>query len=1327
MDLGLIAGVVGAVATVAAAILAYMQLRTGKPAPEPWPEVKPPNDTSVRAVTPGTDEHNSDPPKPTPSAADFGRPVKVRMEQLPPHVFGRKALLRRLKRHHSKGGLVVLTGSGGMGKSTVARQLVRQMPVPAPGEDEALVWEVSAADLPSLIGGLITIAADLGASESDLQAISIPTPFGPDRFWNLLEQRPEGWLLIIDNADQLELLAAPAAPGSKNVPRLHDGTGWVRATRRGLLLVTSRQREIRRPESLRSKSNRNVIWPDDAIFYEVGPLEDDEAADVLLDWAPMAGDRKQAEKLGHRLGGLPLALRLAGQYLSYVSNSSFTAYLEALSDPEMIERIDLAAPPGAEREMVMFTWELSLNALADDGIPQARAMLRLVSCYASAAPIPLGLFTSELFTPLLRSFSNPPSSLVEASIRIDQGLQGLYRLGLIDPATLPGDEARGTSGRPEDTRLMLDNKNALVVHPVIADTNRAYLLKSPSVQDSLLIYRTAVNLLANVIDGIEDDRPTDWPNFRLFTPHLQALLELQALLTNSAGKLNDDTLDILIRVAGHTAMAYGQMRSPEFGLELVRLALSHTLQPAEDPTAAILIARQQLAHLLGQVRRPGEAATIYSDVLKVQRRFWPDDDPAVMATRRNLAGAMGTQGRSDEAQAALEDLLADEQRVFGEDDPNTLITRLQLAILMCARDRDWQQAEGTLRNLLADMQRVLVPDDRSILVTRYNLAQVILLKGRRTDAESLLGDLLADERRVLGEDHFLTVTTSNFSNEAFITTSLISTPKLREDHAVRLFKKAVTLAKEGHRDRAIEAYQQVIDRYGDDPDPALRKIVATALFNKGLTLAREELFEEASEAIERAIPLYEEMAAADPADAEGLDSARQLLAEVSRIAAQALLDQAVTLGQHQPDQAIEAYQQVIDRYGDDPDPAMRQIVATALLNKAVMVGQQGRRDEALETSQQLIDQFGGNPDSALHELVAKALLYQGVTLADLQRPTEALASLKRAILLYEEMAAADPADAEGLDSARQLLAEVSRIAAQALLDQAVTLGQHQPDQAIEAYQQVIDRYGDDPDPAMRKIVATALFNKAVTLAREELFEEASEAIERAIPLYEEMAAADPADAEDLDSARQLLAEVSRIAAQALLDQAVTLGQHQPDQAIEAYQQVIDRYGDDPDPAMRQIVATAQFKKSVTLGKQGQQDQAIEAYQQVIDRYGDDPDPALRKIVAAALLNKAVMVGQQGRRDEALETSQQLIGRYGDDPDPALRRIVAKAMLNKGLTLAREELFEEASEAIERAIPLYEELAAADPADAEGLDSARQLLADVRRLAPGPSSDPGPAS
>ena len=392
-------------------------------------------------------------------------------------------------------------------------------------------------------------------------------------------------------------------PGGKSDPRLHDNTGWVRATKRGLVLVTSRRRESRRTESLRSKNQQHVIWPEEAILYEVGPLSDSEAAAVLLDWAPTAGNRDEAKRLGHRLGGLPLALRLAGEYLTsgYVRTPTFAAYLTALDeDPRMIRLLDpdLDDPDRAEREMVMFTWELSLNALADYGLPQARAVLRLLSCYAPAVPVPLSLLTSGL-NPLLRTAGEPAMSSQAGSVKIDQVLRGLDHLGLIDAARLPESETGAAAAQAGRRRTMRNGQDALVIHPVIADTNRVYLLEpTPADPEPLLVRGTAVRLLADALDRLASDRPGDWPTFRVLTPHLQALL------ANSASRLDDESLDDLIRAAGHTGVAYGQMRSPSFGLELARSALSHASHRTADPTPAVLTALQQQAHLLTHVGRP---------------------------------------------------------------------------------------------------------------------------------------------------------------------------------------------------------------------------------------------------------------------------------------------------------------------------------------------------------------------------------------------------------------------------------------------------------------------------------------------------------------------------------------------------------------------------------------------------------------------------------------------------------------------------------------------------------------------------------------------------
>lgn len=101
-----------------------------------------------------------------------------------------------------------------------------------------------------------------------------------DRIWALLEQCPPGWLLVLDNADD------PAILGPS------DGTGWIRRTDRGLVLVTTR-------------NGNDASWPGGIAVTWLGALSVEAATDVLIRLAPSAGDRRSAADLAIRLGCLP--------------------------------------------------------------------------------------------------------------------------------------------------------------------------------------------------------------------------------------------------------------------------------------------------------------------------------------------------------------------------------------------------------------------------------------------------------------------------------------------------------------------------------------------------------------------------------------------------------------------------------------------------------------------------------------------------------------------------------------------------------------------------------------------------------------------------------------------------------------------------------------------------------------------------------------------------------------------------------------------------------------------------------------------------------------
>jgi len=152
-----------------------------------------------------------------------------------------------------------------------------------------------------------------------------------------------------------------------------------------------------------------------------------------------------------------------------------------------------------------------------------------------------------------------------------------------------------------------------------------------------------------------------------------------------------------------------------------------------------------------------------------------------------------------------------------------------------------------------------------------------------------------------------------------------------------------------------------------------------------------------------------------------------------------------------------------------------------------------------------------------------------------------------------------------------------------------------------------------------------------------------------------------------------VAETPLDEARALLGKGVTLGQlGRTDEEIEAYEDVLARFGDATAPALQESVAKALFNKGITLGQLGRTDAAIAVYDDVLARFGDATEPALQESVAKALFNKGVTLGQLGRTDAAIAAYGDVLARFGDATGPALQAQVAMALVNKGVALGQLE-------------------------------------------------------
>jgi hypothetical protein len=284
-----------------------------------------------------------------------------------------------------------------------------------------------------------------------------------------------------------------------------------------------------------------------------------------------------------------------------------------------------------------------------------------------------------------------------------------------------------------------------------------------------------------------------------------------------------------------------------------------------------------------------------------------------------------------------------------------------------------------------------------------------------------------------------------------------------------LWVRSARYWENGDNKRAVADLNQLIELFGDLPQPEVREGVAEAIARKDTILKRELEDQQELTAIEKNLSAQPDSSCATARVRSGEALARKV----------ALL---VQLGRN--DEAIVVADGLAARFEDETDPDALADLGHRLLDAADRLATAHHAEYGLELSESVARRMIDTTDPARRRLGASAQIAVSMLLERLGRPDEAIIA-REAILPFGE-AALPALDQLALEALQVRAGPTGRVTLASLaLMRAVVLAQlERMDEAVEATNDIINKFGQEPDEQIRRIVNAAYEVRASAAAEQ---------------------------------------------------------------------------------------------------------------------------------------------------------------------------------------------------------------------------------------------------